>query len=376
MKRIVILIFVLTIILSACQSEKPVNNELENESEQAKLAVEVASAELQNLTNKTVLAGIISGDELVILTPNLMMPATIKEVRAEVGDWVNIGDILLTFKVNGIDDQITLAKAQYDLALANYNMQMDNYNFALDNLERTRILYQNGAVSKLELEQAELRASGNQINTLQQQLNQAKSAYDIQLSKTKDKTLVATVSGRVTAVNATIETAASPQTSVAVIKDGKLKVKFSLPESLKNELTVGEQLQVVLKADQSSYSANLTQIAPAVNPKTAMFDCLAVLNLDDSADSVLSAGMNVDVVLVDKNTESLVIPVDAVKKNGEESYVFIAKDGIAKKQVVQTAFDNGEIIEIIDGLALNDKVVVVGQDFLKDGQAIEIVGGE
>ncbi len=375
MKKKLAFILMMILLLTACQKQDEKQEATDNSLDKV-ISVEVAKAELLKLEKNRRLAGNVASDELVVVTPKLTMPATVTVLNFSEGDWVYKDDILMKFKINGVDEQISLAKSQYDLAQANYQLQLENYNFALDNLARTKVLYQNGAVSKVALEQAELAASPHQLNSLKQQLNQAKEAYELQLSRAEDKTLLAPVSGRISMINATVGAAASVQTSIAIIKDGKLAIDFSLPETLRNELKVGDKVSVILTADGSSYAAYIASISPALNRQTSMFEATAILT-DDIADNMkVYAGMNVDVVLAENQSESLTIPVDAMQEDKTGTYVYIADNGVAKKQAVKSGFDNGEVLEIIDGLSAEDEVIVVGQDFVKEGTQIKIVGGE
>jgi multidrug efflux pump subunit AcrA (membrane-fusion protein) len=40
--------------------------------------------------------------------------------------------------------------------------------------------------------------------------------------------------------------------------------------------------------------------------------------------------------------------------------------------VVETGIDNGEYIELVSGVSAGDKVVVSGQDYLSDGEQVNV----
>ena len=71
--------------------------------------------------------------------------------------------------------------------------------------------------------------------------------------------------------------------------------------------------------------------------------------------------------------KALVIPLYAVINLDDEQFVYIEKDGSAKKVPV----DVGQLVDwqvhITSGLLANDRVIVVGHRLLSDGQPIEVI---
>jgi hypothetical protein len=76
----------------------------------------------------------------------------------------------------------------------------------------------------------------------------------------------------------------------------------------------------------------------------------------------------------ERNDNAIVIPRSAVINSTDEDYVYIIEDGeTAKKVVVTTGIDNGDEIEIVSGLSLNQRVVTKGQTYLKEGDVVNDV---
>jgi membrane fusion protein (multidrug efflux system) len=70
--------------------------------------------------------------------------------------------------------------------------------------------------------------------------------------------------------------------------------------------------------------------------------------------------------------EGLVIPEQAVMIRGDDKYVFVAEDGVARRVSVATGSRMPGLVEITSGLTLDDAVVITGQDRLSTGDRIEV----
>jgi hypothetical protein len=53
------------------------------------------------------------------------------------------------------------------------------------------------------------------------------------------------------------------------------------------------------------------------------------------------------------------------------AHVFVSEDGTAVKKAVELGLEEGDLVEVISGVAAGDNVVVAGQGALDDGQKIK-----
>ena len=134
--------------------------------------VETSKIELGNLEEHRIISSTVSADKEIQIVPKVS--GTVKIVNFELGDTVKTGDVL--FEIDQSDVQIQVdsaragvqtAEAAVNSAVANKNMnsgsnmdiqisQMEagletsklNYKDLKDNLERTKLLYESGGVSK------------------------------------------------------------------------------------------------------------------------------------------------------------------------------------------------------------------------------------
>jgi multidrug efflux pump subunit AcrA (membrane-fusion protein) len=64
------------------------------------------------------------------------------------------------------------------------------------------------------------------------------------------------------------------------------------------------------------------------------------------------------------------LPDTAVRFEGTSAYVFMAKDGVAKRQLVKVGQHIGNKLEILDGVKAGAVVIDMAASFLHDGEPI------
>ena len=74
-----------------------------------------------------------------------------------------------------------------------------------------------------------------------------------------------------------------------------------------------------------------------------------------------------------RGERNVIVPADAILRHPDGSHsVFIVRDNIASRRLVTLGRRNGEGIEVRDGLAEGDAVVIRGNETLRDGQQVSI----
>jgi RND family efflux transporter MFP subunit len=76
---------------------------------------------------------------------------------------------------------------------------------------------------------------------------------------------------------------------------------------------------------------------------------------------------------VEKRTNALLIPADALLVEKAGNSVFVPLENKAKKVSVKTGFDDGARVEILDGLKGDQPVLLIGKMVLNNGQPIKVL---
>jgi membrane fusion protein (multidrug efflux system) len=75
---------------------------------------------------------------------------------------------------------------------------------------------------------------------------------------------------------------------------------------------------------------------------------------------------------VEKHTNVLLLPAEAVLTEKTGASVFTVADGKAKKTPVKTGFNDGAFVEILEGVSANVPVILVGKTTLANEQPVSV----
>jgi multidrug efflux system membrane fusion protein len=118
-------------------------------------------------------------------------------------------------------------------------------------------------------------------------------------------------------------------------------------------------------------SGTLSAVDTVVDPTTGSVKLRALF---DNADNKLFAAQFVNVkLLVDTLHNQIVVPVAAIQRGADGSFVFVVTpDKTVTQRNVKTGVQDGNNIQILSGIKAGDTVVVDGADRLRDGADVEI----
>jgi hypothetical protein len=128
----------------------------------------------------------------------------------------------------------------------------------------------------------------------------------------------------------------------------------------------GAVAHVTLPDQRSTLSARVSNVLPQVDPETRVLK----LRLEASNPGfALRPNMFVDVELPVGGPAGLTVPQDAIIDSGHEQRVFVERSaGVFEPRSVKVGWRSGDRVEIVQGLAEGDRVVVEGT-FLVDSES-------
>ena len=149
-----------------------------------------------------------------------------------------------------------------------------------------------------------------------------------------------------------------------------LVARVYLPEKDVLALTEGRPVRITLKADEKVvFDGRIRQISPVVDTATGT---VKVTVEAVSPPSQVRPGAFVQVDVVRESREAaLVLPKQALIRELQRAYVFVAEDGVADKRELELGIEEGTVIEALDGVEAGEQVIVAGQGGLKDGASIK-----
>ena len=118
-------------------------------------------------------------------------------------------------------------------------------------------------------------------------------------------------------------------------------------------------------------SGNVTQVSPALDSETHSFN--AFLLIDNSKKS-FRPGMFVKIdAIVARKDSAIVISKDIILSKRKGKTIFVADKGAAFERVIITGLENIDQVEVIDGLKVNDRLIVKGFETLRNKSKVKII---
>lgn len=337
----------------------------------------VTSVEVQNpiegsLTNETIIVGKLQASNSAMAVASVMGAEEIVAVNYEVGDYVEKGDIIVVLDTESSEDQVENARLSYMTARRNYEAVKESLASAQTNLERTQQLFDSGVVSQQQLDGAKLQASTGQLKTVESQMLQAKFAYE-NAQESVDQTVVeAPIGGIISSLNFEESNMATSQNSLVVTDLKTLKIDLEVTEDVINRLTPDSKALVTFETVEFDKTAEIVFVNPVADQRTGLYKVSLSV---DNAEMTLKPGMFARVKFSFENAQFFIIPIDAVLSDDGQAFVYVVLDNKPMKQIVELGEDDGEVVEILSGITIENLVIVKGQNYISEETDIQVVTG-
>ncbi len=347
---IVALIF-LVAVAAGCS-----NNQ--QEEEEAKIPVELASVGRRDIARMARTSGTIQAET----TAHVMaaMPGKLEAVLVDVGYKVTAGQIVA---------RLENSQAEAALAQAKAGLEQIRIKAALDaeELQRVQILYEEGAASQQMLDGAQtvLKASQAQEAAALAGVQQAQIAVD-------NNDIRAPISGQVVA--RLMEPGALAQGPIITLISGDLQVEIGVSEQDVNYLQPGQQVEITVPAATTEpLSGKVISVSPTADARLLTYT--VKIKLAEVLPAIKPGMAASATYSTESSPNALTVPKAAVVNRAGQNVVFsVDENGRAVAQTVTTGIDDGQWIEIIKGLDEGDEIIVKGQDYVSEGQQVEVVG--
>lgn len=271
----------------------------------------------------------------------------VTDILVEEGQRVRQGDVLVT-----LDDRDY--RSRLERIEANYNLMRQEYNRYVS-LAKKKI----AAKNKLEEIEARLKDAAAQRKEAQ-----------LALDRTRIASPIGGHLNHISPVKGDLLKVGDP---VAQILDvDNVKVTVGVPESDVSAIFDLDEATVILEALEGLRITG-KKLFLSYQPRTLarLYDLELLV---PNPDGRIRPGMFARVELVKKVFENaLVIPLYAVITQNEDQFVYVENDRHAKKRHVEIGILTGWQVQVVSGLSVGDRVVVVGQRQLDEGHALDVI---
>jgi multidrug efflux system membrane fusion protein len=335
------------------------------------MPVPVRIATVQQATVNNVLRALGTVTAFNTVTVRSRVDGPLEQVLFHEGQKVQKGDVLAVIDPKPF--QVSLDRAQGQLK----QMQAQLSNAQRD-LARYQTLFKQNSLARQQLD-SQLAL----VQQLQGQVQSAQADVDdarLQLGYTR---ITAPVSGRLGLRKVDVGNmvrASDTDGLVVITQTQPISVRFTLPQvNLADVLArrgQGEPLTVQLydRADRNLLATGTLQaLDNQIDVATGTVALKARFSNDDEG---LFPNQFVNVRMAVASAQGPVVPTAAVQQGSVGSFVYVVNDDdTVRLQVIETGWVDGQVIQVLKGLAAGDRVVVEGVDRLRQGAKVNIITG-
>ncbi|MDD5258769.1 MAG: efflux RND transporter periplasmic adaptor subunit [bacterium] len=187
----------------------------------------------------------------------------------------------------------------------------------------------------------------------------------------KEVEITAPISGVFTGYLVDLGAKIEPKDSLGTVADTSIiKVVANIPEKDLHRIKKNDEAQVKVDAYPGQ---EFTGLVDMVQAKIDPYTRTAEVNIRiDNKERKLKTGMFAKGRIIEKAYQGILVPIEAVIKEQENSFVYVSDGRAAAKRQVRTGLIQESDIEITAGLKVGEQIVVVGQDNLRDGSKVEV----
>lgn len=263
------------------------------------------------------------------------LPVIPEQVLVEIGDHVEVGDLLATVNVED-----TCAAAINILNLGNSNIPAE-------------------VVSAL-------------------------SGYDTEVSKLVDMIpdkIIANASGTVTELTMVKGAIAMPTSSLAVISESdQLQAKLAVNEASVSKVKTGQKVTISGTGFKNrSYTGVVKKVYPTARKQyvgTTQETVVDVIVDFDRLDDQIKSGFSVKAVIeTAPKKEFYTLPYECIEQDEKGEYVYIYQYGKAWKKYIESGIEKTDTVEIKSGIEWDDRVITNASK-VEHNMFVKVIGQE
>jgi HlyD family secretion protein len=168
------------------------------------------------------------------------------------------------------------------------------------------------------------------------------------------------------------ETAAAGSSLLTVMDTSALLAKVHLSQMVAQRLKLGDDATVLIPEMTDPVPAKVSLISPALDPGSTTVEVWLRV---ENRKGTFKAGTPVRTSIVGRTIpNAMKIPLAAVMtaENGSKSVMVVGSDGLAHRKGVTLGIQDGEDVQVVSGLGMNDTVITEGAYGLDDGTKVKV----
>jgi RND family efflux transporter MFP subunit len=337
------------------------------------ISVKVQKAQLTEKTSGLTYKADIEPYEEAVISSKIS--GKVISVLFENGKVVAPGEALVILDSQDLNNQLKLAENQ--LSAAQISMRKVDINLANSkrDYDRTKALYDTGAVSQASIENADtvLKIAEADADCAKANIETLKLNISILKDSLANTVIKAPMGGIVDEKGVSVGQFVSPVAALAKVKDiSSVYAVIHVEQENISKLKTGQKALVKLDGNSdAAFEGSIVSIDLSADPSARVFKCKIKLNNEKQQ---LRPGIFAKAEVVnDKKVMVVTVPIEAMAGNEGNYYAFVNENGVARKRTVLIGGIVKNMIEILSGVQAGESVIYTNVSTLQDGDKITVV---
>lgn len=325
--------------------------------------VVVAKTQSQSVIKQVPLTGTVTSPKVSRLSAEVS--GHVKTINVDIGNRVNKGDILV--RLDRELEALTLKAYQAETLQAREELAEAKRRY-----QSGKRLREQNSISKEEIEQRQAQVKIAEAVLQRQQAEEQKQQVVVN-HHTIRAPFNGVISEKLTEVGEWIDTGKPVLTLIAM---DELRVDFQIPQELFTQVSTSSTLTISLDAlKNKKFEASIDAIVPVSDPDARTFLVRTKLN---AATVNMTPGMSAQGTLqLNTGNVGVVVSRDAIIRYRDGRItVWVVKQqsdtAVVEERRVKLGHGFDGKVTVLDGLKVNEVVVIEGNESLKDGQTVRI----
>lgn len=289
------------------------------------------------------------------------VPGRVVDFDAQIGDRVEAGEVIARLDVGRTATALRAANAQVGQAQAQLAAAERQRDLA-------RRLHTSGGAPQARLDEAE-----DAVRLASAALEAARAQVQVTRRGLTEAVIRAPFAGAIAARFLDEGELAAPGAPIAELVDtSELKARVLLDPRQALDLPVGARATLVAPARPGeTFEAEVVRVGEVVDPRSRRLP--VELKVHDPERRLRPGLLARFFVETAPPRPALLVPSDAIFERYGQPHVYVVRDGVAERAVVTLGETFGDAVEVREGLAPGDQVVVAGLDRVVHGRPVRVV---
>ncbi|TNE73900.1 efflux RND transporter periplasmic adaptor subunit [bacterium] len=231
--------------------------------------------------------------------------------------------------------------------------------FADKTMERQKLLFEKGGISREQYDQAQ-----NRVNILQAQVDET-------IAKIEKTEVRAPFDGIVGLRQISPGAYLTPSIQTASIQNlDVLNLEFSIPEKYFNVVKAGDTIQFTVSNNELAYSAEIYAVEPQIDINTRTVVMRAHFN---NKEAKLLPGLFAYIrYTIESINNAILVPSQSIVPELKGQKVYVIRGGLVDEKPVETGMRTDQHVQVTKGLAAGDSVITTGILQIRKGMPIQV----